>query len=335
MKAYEIQEFGIDNLALVEREKPSPKETEVLVKFHAVSLNYRDLMMIKGWYNPKLKTPLVPFSDGAGEVVEVGNKVTKFKVGDRVMPTFMQGWHDGGVSFDKARTALGGDLDGVLREFGTFNEDGLVCIPDHLSFEEAATLPCAALTAFNALYESGGLKPDDTILLQGTGGVSIFALQLASVLGCRIIITSSSDGKLEKAKELGATDFINYKKTEDWDKEVLNLTEKRGVDHIVEVGGAGTLQKSINAVRMGGHIAVIGVLSGKGDFDPTSILMKAVRLQGIFVGSRQMFEALNQMLCQHNHLKPVIDKTFVFDEAKEALKYMESGSHFGKIVITI
>ncbi len=335
MKAYEIQEFGIDNLTLSEREKPTPNETEVLVKFHAASLNYRDLMMIKGWYNPKLKTPLVPFSDGAGEVVEVGEKVTKFKVGDRVMPTFMQGWHDGGVSFDKARTALGGDLDGCLREFGTFNEDGLVCIPDHLSFEEAATLPCAALTAFNALYESGGLKPDDTILLQGTGGVSIFALQLASVLGCRIIITSSSDGKLEKAKELGATDFINYKTTKDWDKEVLNLTEKRGVDHIVEVGGAGTLQKSINAVRMGGHIAVIGVLSGKGDFDPTSILMKAVRLQGIFVGSRQMFEALNQMLCQHNHLKPVIDKTFVFDEAKEALKYMESGSHFGKIVITI
>ncbi|MGI8543246.1 MAG: zinc-dependent alcohol dehydrogenase family protein [Aridibacter sp.] len=335
MKAYEIQEFGIDNLALVEREKPSPKETEVLVQFHAASLNYRDLMMIKGWYNPKLKTPLVPFSDGAGEVVEVGNNVTKFKVGDRVMPTFMQGWHDGGVSFDKSRTALGGDLDGCLREFGTFDENGLVCIPDHLSFEEAATLPCAALTAFNALYESGGLKPDDTILLQGTGGVSIFALQLASVLGCRIIITSSSDGKLEKAKELGATDFINYKTNEDWDKEVLNLTKKRGVDHIVEVGGSGTLQKSINAVRMGGHIAVIGVLSGKGDFDPTSILMKAVRLQGIFVGSRQMFEALNQMLCQHNHLKPVIDKTFVFDEAKEALKYMESGSHFGKIVITI
>jgi NADPH:quinone reductase-like Zn-dependent oxidoreductase len=335
MKAYEIKEFGIDNLALSEREKPTPNETEVLVKFHAASLNYRDLMMIKGWYNPKLKTPLVPFSDGAGEVVEVGNKVTKFKVGDRVMPTFMQGWHDGGVSFDKSRTTLGGDLDGCLREFGTFDENGLVCIPDHLSFEEAATLPCAALTAFNALYESGGLKPDDTILLQGTGGVSIFALQLASVLGCRIIITSSSDGKLEKAKELGATDFINYKKTEDWDKEVLNLTEKRGVDHIVEVGGSGTLQKSINAVRMGGHIAVIGVLSGKGDFDPTSILMKAVRLQGIFVGSRQMFEALNQMLCQHHHLKPVIDKTFAFDEVKDALKYMESGSHFGKIVITI
>ncbi|MGI8670818.1 MAG: zinc-dependent alcohol dehydrogenase family protein [Aridibacter sp.] len=333
MKAYEIREFGIDKLELVEREKPSPKETEVLVKFHTASLNYRDLMMIKGHYNPKLKTPLVPLSDGAGEVVEIGEKVTKFKVGDKVTPKFMQGWHDGGVSFEKAKTALGGDLDGVLREFGTFDENGLICIPDHLSYEEAATLPCAALTAFNALHESGGLKPDDTVLLQGTGGVSIFALQFASVLGCRIIITSSSDEKLEKAKELGATDLINYEKTEDWDKKVLDLTEKRGVDKIVEVGGAGTLQKSVNAVRMGGYIAVIGVLSGKGDFDPTAILMKAVCLQGIFVGSRQMFEAMNMMLCQHQHIKPIIDKTFAFGEAKDALKHMESGSHFGKIVI--
>ena len=194
-------------------------------------------------------------------------------------------------------------------------------------------LPCAGLTAFNALYESGGLKPDDTVLLQGTGGVSIFSLQFASVLGCRIIITSSSDKKLAKAKELGATDFINYEKTEDWDKKVLELTEKRGVDKIVEVGGAGTLQKSVNAVRTGGYIAVIGVLSGKGNFDPTSVLMKSVCLQGIFVGSRQMFEAMNQMLCQHSHIKPIIDKTFAFDEVKDALKYMESGSHFGKIVI--
>lgn len=335
MKAYEINELGIENLELVEREKPTPKEREVLVKFYAASLNYRDLLMVKGGYNPKLKTPLVPLSDGAGEVVEIGSNVTKFKIGDRVTPTFMQGWQDGGITFEKARTALGGDLDGCLREFGTFDENGLVCIPDHLSFEEAATLPCAALTAFNALYESGGLKPDDTVLLQGTGGVSIFALQFANVLGCRIIITSSSDEKLQRAKELGASDFINYKTTEDWDGEVLNLTEKRGVDHVVEVGGAGTLQKSLNAVRMGGNIAVIGVLSGRGEINPTSILMKAVKLQGIFVGSRQMFEAMNQMLNQHEHLKPVIDKTFEFDEAKEALKYMENGSHFGKIVIKI
>ena len=335
MKVYEIQEFGVDNLALVERDEPTPEATEVKVKFHAASLNYRDLMMVKGWYNPKLKTPLVPFSDGAGEVVEIGGDVTKFKVGDKVMPIFMQGWHDGGIDYQKARTALGGDTDGVLREFGTFDENGLVCIPDHFSFEEAATLPCAAVTAFHALMECGDLRPDDSILLQGTGGVSIFALQFASVTGNRIIITSSSDEKLEKTKDLGATDFINYKETEDWDKKVLELTEKQGVDKIVEVGGAGTLQKSINSVKVGGYIAVIGVLSGKGEIDPTPILMKSVNLQGIYVGSRQMFENMNQFFCQHDHIKPVIDKTFAFDQVKDALKYMESGEHFGKIVVKI
>jgi NADPH:quinone reductase-like Zn-dependent oxidoreductase len=335
MKAYEINEFGIDSLTLAERDEPTPQTNEVKVKFHAVSLNYRDLMMVKGGYNPKLKKPLVPFSDGAGEVVEIGEAVTKFKVGDRVTPIFMQGWHDGAIDAAKSKTALGGNLDGCLREFGTFDEHGLVCIPEHFSYEEAATLPCAAVTAFHALYESGGIKPDDTILLQGTGGVSIFALQLASVLGCRIIITSSSDEKLERAKELGATDFINYKTTEDWDQKVLELTEKRGVDTVVEVGGAGTMQRSVNAVKTGGNIAVIGILSGKGDFNPTSILMKSVRMQGIYVGSRQMFEDMNRVFCQHTHLKPVIDKTFEFGEVKDALKYMESGSHFGKIVVKI
>jgi len=182
---------------------------------------------------------------------------------------------------------------------------------------------------------SGSIKPDDTVLLQGTGGVSIFALQFASALGCRTIITSSSDEKLQRAKKLGATDLINYKEREDWDKAVLDLTSRSGVDHVVEVGGAGTLQRSVNAVKMGGHVAVIGVLSGKGEFNPTVLLMKAVKLQGIFVGSRQMFEDMNRVLCLHNHLKPVIDKTFAFEEAKDALKYMESGSHFGKIVVKI
>ena len=335
MKAYEINEFGIENLTLTDRDEPAANASEVVVKFHAASLNYRDLMMVKGLYNPKLKRPLVPFSDGAGEVVEIGESVTKFKVGDRVMPIFMQGWIDGAIDADKARTALGGDSDGVLREFGTFNENGLVCIPDHFSYEEAATLPCAAVTAYHALFESCGIKPDSTVLLQGTGGVSIIALQLASVLGCRVIITSSSNEKLERAKELGATDLINYKEAEDWDKKVLELTEKRGVDTVVEVGGAGTMQKSVNSVKTGGHIAVIGVLSGKGDFNPTSILMKSVRLQGIYVGSRQMFEDLNRFLCNYLHIKPVIDKTFEFGEVKDALKYMESGAHFGKIVVKI
>jgi NADPH:quinone reductase-like Zn-dependent oxidoreductase len=291
--------------------------------------------MVKGLYNPKLKMPMVPFSDGAGEVVEIGENVTKFKIGDRVMPIFMQGWIDGAINFEKRRTALGGDIDGVLREFGSFNQEGLVCIPDHFSMEEAATLPCAAVTAYNALFESGRMKSDDSILLQGTGGVSIFALQMASVLGTRIIITSSSDEKLEKAKELGATDLINYKTREDWDKAVLELTEKQGVEHVVEVGGAGTMAKSLSAVKVGGHIAVIGVLSGNGEINPVHILMKLVRMQGILVGSRQMFEAMNLMFCNHPYLKPVIDKTFEFNEVKDALKYMESGAHFGKIVVKI
>ena len=334
MKTYEIQQFGIENLALVERDEPKPQASEVLVKFHAASLNYRDLMMVKGAYNPKLKMPVVPLSDGAGEVVAVGESVSKWKVGDRVCPAFMQGWIDGEIEFKKARTALGGDLDGCLREFGAFDENGLVKIPDHLSYEEAATLPCAAVTAYNALFVSGCLKPDDSVLLQGTGGVSIFALQFASVFGCRTIITSSDDDKLQRAADLGATDTINYKETPDWDKRVIELTEKRGVDHIVEVGGAGTMQKSLNAARTGGHIALIGVLSGAGEINPVPILMKAVRLQGIFVGSRQMFEDMNRLICQHS-LKPVIDRVYEFGEAKDALKRMESAEHFGKIVVKI
>ncbi|MET0751734.1 MAG: NAD(P)-dependent alcohol dehydrogenase [Pyrinomonadaceae bacterium] len=336
MKTYEIQQFGIENLALVERDEPKPQASEVLVKFHAASLNYRDLMMVRGLYNPKLKMPLVPLSDGAGEVVAIGEDVTKWKVGDRVCPIFMQGWIDGEITFQKARTALGGDLDGCLREFGAFDENGLVRIPDHLNYEEAATLPCAAVTAYHALFVSGGLKSEDSVLLQGTGGVSTFALQFSSVYGERTIITSSSDEKLQRAKELGATDLINYKETPDWDAAVLDLTGKRGVDHVVEVGGAGTIQKSMKSVKMGGHIAVIGALSGgSGEISPVSILMKSVKLHGIFVGSRQMFEQLNLLLCLHNHMKPQINKVFAFDETKDALKYMESGSHFGKIVVRI
>ena len=336
MKAYEIQQFGIENLALVERAEPSPKEAEVKVKFHAASLNYRDLMMVTGKYNPKLKTPLVPFSDGAGEVVETGEKVTKFKPGDRVTPIFMQGWHDGAIDYAKARTTLGGDTDGVLREFGTFDENGLVCIPDHFSYEEAATLPCAGVTAYNALFCSCGLKPSESVLLQGTGGVSIFALQMAGVFGAKTIITSSSDEKLERAKEFGADDLINYKKREDWDEAVLELTEKRGVDMVVEVGGAGTMPKSIRAVKMGGQVAVIGALSKGGEgIDPVRVLQKTIRMNGIYVGSRQMFEDMNRFFTQHPHLKPFIDRTFDFAEVKDALKYLESGAHFGKIVVKI
>ena len=334
MKAYTIQEFGVDNLSLAEIEKPIPEKNEVLVKFYAVSLNYRDLMMIKGQYNPKLNLPLIPVSDGAGEVVGIGENVSKWKVGDRVMPTFVQGWIDGKISHKKTRTALGGDLDGCLREFGTFNEEGLVKIPEHLSYEEASSLPCAALTAWNALKVSGNLQKGETILLQGTGGVSIFALQFAKQFGAEIIITSSSDEKLGRADILGANHLINYKETPNWERAVAVFTAKRGVDHVVEVGGAGTLQKSVKSVCMGGHIAVIGVLANDGGFNPVGVPMKATRLQGIFVGSREMFEEMNTFISKQM-TKPVIDKVFGFDEIKDALKYMESGSHFGKIVIKL
>jgi NADPH:quinone reductase-like Zn-dependent oxidoreductase len=335
MRVYEVQKFGSENPVLVHRDEPQAAANEVVVKFHAASLNYRDLMFVKGTYNPKAKLPAVPFSDAAGEVVAVGENVTRWKVGDRVCPIFTQGWIEGEPSMQKNRATLGaGALDGVLREYGAFNENGLVKIPEHLSFDEAATLPCAAVTVWNALVISGKLKAGDTVLALGTGGVSIFALQFAKMHGARVIITSSSDEKLERARNLGADGTVNYKNTPDWDKEVLSLTNKIGVDHVVEVGGAGTLSKSLNSVRVGGHVSLIGVLTSGGDFDPRSILMKGVRVQGIFVGSRQMFEDMNRAI-EANQMKPVIDKTFAFEEAGEALQYMEHGSHFGKIVIRI
>ena len=333
MKAHEYRQFGLENLTLVERDEPRAGAHEVVVRFHAASLNYRDLMFAKGVYNPKARLPAVPLSDGAGVVAAVGEGVTRWKVGDRVCPIFTQGWIEGEPSARKNRTALGaGELDGVLREYGAFHEDGLVGIPEHLSFEEAATLPCAAVTAWNSLVESGGLRAGETVLTLGTGGVSVFAMQFARMHGARVIATSSSDEKLARVRELGANETINYKKTPDWDKEVLRLTNGVGVDHVVEVGGAGTLSKSMNAARVGGHVSVIGVLASGGNLNPISVLMKSLRLQGIFVGSRQMFEDMNRAI-EANRLRPVIDRTFAFEEVREALKYMESGAHFGKIVI--
>lgn len=332
MKAFEIQQFGIENLIVVEREAPVPSANEVLVKFQAFSLNYRDLLVVKGLYNPKMKLPRVPFSDGAGEIVAIGENVTRWQIGDRVTPGFMPEWTGGEYLAEYQKTALGADVDGVLREMGTFPENGVVKIADHLSYEEAATLPCAAVTAWNALVNSGNLKSGETVLTQGTGGVSVFAAQFAHSFGARILATSSSDEKLEKIRDLGASETINYKQIPDWDKEVFNLTDKTGVDHIVEVGGAGTLGKSLKAVRAGGHIAVIGVLTGAGEINPMPILMKGVRLHGIYVGSIEMFEAMNRVIVQ-NKIKPVIDRVFAFEETPAALQYLESAQHFGKIVV--
>ncbi len=336
MKAYEVQQFGIEKLALVERDEPQPITGEVLVKFHATSLNYRDLMVVTGTYNPRMRMPAVPLSDGAGEVAEVGDGVTKWKVGDRVMPIFAQRWLDGDTTEEKRRTSLGAgsQWDGVLREFATFDEEGLVRIPEHLSYEAAATLPCAALTAWHALAVSGDLKPGQSVLTLGTGGVSVFALQLAKIFGARVIATTGSEEKIERLQSLGADEVINYKSREDWDTAVLELTGKNGVDHVIEVGGSGTLAKSLNSVRLGGHVAMIGALSGPGDFDPITVFMKAVKLQGIFTGSRTMFEEMLKAI-NINKLEPVIDRVFEFEQAREALSYMQSGAHFGKVAIRI
>jgi NADPH:quinone reductase-like Zn-dependent oxidoreductase len=334
MRAYQINKFGTDELSVSEINRPVPTADQALVRLHAASLNYRDLMMVEGSYNPKLRLPLVPFSDGAGEVVEIGADVTRWKVGDRVCPIFMQGWIDGELDYQKSKTALGGDLDGCLREYGAFHEDGLVKIPEHLSFEEAACLPCAGVTAWNALMNSGGLKKGDTVLCQGTGGVSLFALQLAKAAGAQVLITSSSNEKLERAKQLGADQLINYREREDWDTVALEMTDKRGVDHVIEVGGAGTLQRSMRAVKMAGHIAVIGVVAGKGEFSNVPIFMKALRLIGVFVGSRAMFEEMNRTIENHG-IRPVVDRTFGFDQVREAFELMKSGQHFGKVVVKI
>jgi NADPH:quinone reductase-like Zn-dependent oxidoreductase len=334
MKAYEVQQFGIEKLALVERDRPEPKANEVLVQMRAASLNYRDLMIVSGTYNPRMKIPAIPLSDGAGEVVAIGSDVTKWKVGDRVMPIFAQKWIYGDSTEEKRRSSLGGgaQADGVLREFAAFNEEGLVGIPEHLSYEEASTLPCAALTAWHALAVSGRLKAGDSVLTLGTGGVSIFALQFAKLFGARAISTTGNEDKVEKLKELGADEVINYKTRDDWDAAVLELTGKTGVDHVVEVGGSGTLAKSLSSVRLGGHVAMIGALTGPGDFNPVTVFMKSVRLQGIFTGSRTMLEDMVRAI-EVAKLKPVIDKVFEFDGAREAMKYMESGAHFGKVVI--
>ncbi|MDI1447079.1 NAD(P)-dependent alcohol dehydrogenase [Polyangium sp. 6x1] len=335
MKAIVVQgSFGLGSLAEVTLPDPTPGHGQVVIRMRAASLNYRDLMMVRGQYNPRQPLPLVPFSDGVGEVIEVGPSVTRLKKGDRVCPIFAQAWQDGELDAAKLKTTLGGPLPGVLSELFVTGESGLVKVPAHLSDEEAATLPCAAVTAYNALLFSGRVSPGDTVLVQGTGGVSIFALQFARLAGARVIVTSSSDAKLERAKALGAWATINYKTTPDWDKKALELTGGAGVDHVVEVGGAGTLARAMRATRIAGTVSVIGVLSGGAqEMSVLPILMKHLRLQGIMVGSRAMFEAMNRAI-EAGALRPVIDdKTFSFGEAREALTYMETGGHFGKIVL--
>ena len=332
MKAYEIQKFGLEGLSLTARPELEPGPNQVLVRMHAWSLNYRDLMALTGRYNPRMKLPQVPLSDGAGEIIAIGSGVQTVKPGDRVANTFFERWVSGSATDELTRTALGAGRDGVLAEYVVLHEEGVIPIPEILTFAEAATLPCAALTAWNALVVEGKIKAGDVVLTMGTGGVSIFALQFALMHGARVIVTSSSDEKLERATQLGATHAINYKKDPDWSKSARQLTGGRGVDHVMELGGTGTFNQSIAALRRGGQMSLIGVLAQGGEANIVPVLMNGIRVQGIFVGSREMFVAMNDAIAVHE-MHPVISHTFGFDEAPEAFRLMQNGRHFGKICI--
>lgn len=333
MKLWQISTFGIDSLEFTNRHEPTPGHGEVKVKIHAVSFNYRDLLMVKGIYNPKLKVPRVPCSDGAGEIVAVGDGVTAWKPGDRVAGIFMQNWIDGPATPAKTKGALGGDIDGMLAESVVLRESGLISIPEHLSFEEAATLPCAAVTAWNALAVAN-LKPGATVLVQGTGGVSIFALQFARTMGMRVLGTSSGNEKLDRAHALGLDAGVNYRKIPEWDAWVLDQTGGEGVDLVVEVGGVGTLPRSLRALRMGGTIAQIGVLTSQAEPLPLPLILhKQARIRGIYVGSRADFEDMNRSIVLAK-LRPAVE-SFPWTETLDVLHRIEAGTHFGKLAVTV
>ena len=332
MHLWQVPSFGIDSLEFMERPTPQPGFGEVLVRIHAISLNYRDLLMVKGHYNPKLKLPRIPCSDGAGEVEAVGEGVTDWKKGDRVAGIFMQNWLDGPLTPAKAKGALGGDIDGMMAEYVVLKETGLVRLPEHLSYTESAALPCAAVTAWNSLA-AGNLKPGSTVLILGTGGVSIFALQLARLMGVRVLGISGSAEKLERARSLGLDAALNYRETPAWERWAQQQTGGAGVDLVVEVGGVGTLPRSLGAVRMGGVIAQIGVLSSAVEPLPLALILhKQIRIQGIYVGSRNDFEDLNKAITLAG-LHPVVE-SFSWSRAGEIFIRMEQGAHFGKLVLT-
>ena len=336
MKAYVIEdEFGLDNLSVVERPSPSPSAGQLRLEMGAVSLNFRDYMMVQGLYNPNQELPLIPCSDGVGVVVEVGDGVDDDWVGRRVAPIFAQGWRGGEPTKSKLKTTLGGPLDGTLAEEMVVDVGGVVPVPDHLTDAQAATLTCAGVTAWNAVVEQGDLTAGDTLLTLGTGGVSTFAAQFGEMVGARVLVTSSSDEKLEAAYDRGADGGINYADDEDWGETAREMTDGRGVDLVVEVGGAQTLNKSVRAVRIGGRIALIGVLSGgMEEINLIPILMQNIRIQGIIVGHREMFERMNRAI-DHHRMQPVVDESFSFDRAVDAFEYMASGNHQGKVCIDI
>ena len=337
MRAYQILPgANIDGLQCIDYPDRELGAGEVRIRVHAVSLNYRDLMVASGNYLVTVDDPIIPCSDGAGEVLATGPGVTRVQKGERVAGSFFPLWLDGAPGPEKIRHALGGDIDGMLAEEVILHEDALALIPPGLDFLEAATMPCAAVTAWNAIFVSSNqIKPGDTVLLLGTGGVSILGLQLARAAGLRTIVTSSSDDKLARARELGAHHTINYRSIPEWHDEVLHLTRNMGANVVLEVGGQGTVNRSVSAAAMGGTVAIIGGVSGfGGEVNPASLLATAKRMVGIYVGSRTMLEDVMRF-ADTTGVKPVIDRVFPFSQAQEAYRYMESGSHFGKVVIDV
>jgi len=335
MKVIQIQDdWSMDNIRLAERPDPRPGPGEVLVRMKAASLNYRDLVVPLRGYGALTGTlPLIPISDGVGEVAALGEGVTRVNSGDRVCPMFHQKWTAGAPTMERITSTLGGPIDGVMAEYRVFSQESVAKVPDHLSDVEAATLPCAALTAWSALVTDGDVKAGASVLIQGTGGVSLFALQFAKLLGARAIVISSSDEKLARARALGADEGLNYRTNREWGKAVRDLAGGDGIDHIVEVGGEKTLSQSLRAIRPGGTISVIGVLSGSMmDVRLGMVVTRYVRLQGITVGHRDGFEAMTRAIGQHK-LRPVIDRVFAFEELRAAFDHLKSGTHFGKICI--
>ncbi|MFE4709249.1 NAD(P)-dependent alcohol dehydrogenase [Paenibacillus sp. NPDC056722] len=335
MKAYVVKDgLGIDYLKEADLQIPTPGKGEVLIRMKAVSLNYRDIFALDGYFNNGSTAPFIPVSDGAGEIFALGEGADKFQIGDQVAGIFNQKWISGEMLPDYNDGELGGPLDGMLAEYVVLPQEGLVRIPDHLSYVEAASLPCAAITAWHAVVEDGKVKAGDTVVIQGTGGVSIFAMQFAKLSGANVIITSSSDVKLEKAKALGANYSINYKTNPDWEKAVLEYTNNRGADLIIEVSGS-TLNRSIEALRPNGQINLIGALSGMvvENLSLLPIFTRKIRLHGVRTGSREMFEAMSRAI-EHNVLRPVIDRVFPFTEAVDAFKFLQNGDYFDKICIS-
>ena len=336
MRVFQVEgNWGIENLKISTRPDPKPGPGQVLLRMRASSINYRDpIVPLKAYGSQSGDLPLIPVSDGVGDVIEIGAGVTRVKVGDRACPAYFQTWISGEPNTNRLTQSLGGPLDGTMAELMCLSEEGVVKVPEYLTDLEASTLPCAALTAWSALVECGQIKPGEQLLIQGSGGVALFALQFAKMLGAHVTVISSSDAKIERLREMGADATINYSQTPEWGKAARVLTEGRGFDHILEVGGEKTLPQSLRCVRPGGTLSMIGILSGAAMSTSLGLIItRQVRMQGITVGHRDGLEAMLRAMSQH-HIHPVVDKVFDFEALKESFDYIKSGKQFGKICIS-